>query len=160
MQITQKQPSLAQNGQGIQLVKTNNNINAIGGISNGSATNNSNSQQTQVYINQAQNPNNDAILTQMYLNNAKTNALKKGGSTYNQQDQIRQIEQTQQQNINNIGNQLTSLVNSLNEESKRKANYERQEKVENEEATRQSKIYQQLNEQRKAAEEAEIRMGV
>jgi hypothetical protein len=56
---------------------------------------NANSRQTQAYLNQAQNPNNDPIQNTLALSQAKLNAMKPGGATVAQQQQIQQVQQQQ-----------------------------------------------------------------
>jgi hypothetical protein len=73
---------------------------------------NINSQQTQVYINQAQNTNNNAIQNQLALNQAKANAMKQGGATQAQKQQIQQM----QTDLNNktIEKTTDAVVNFIN----------------------------------------------
>jgi len=64
------------------------------------ASSNANSQQTQADINNAQNTNNDAIQNALALSQAKINAMKPGGATPAQQQEIQQAQQ-QQTDANN-----------------------------------------------------------
>jgi len=73
------------------------------------ASSNANSQQTQAYINRAQNTNNDAIQNALALSQAKINAMKSGGATPAQQQEIQQAQQ-QQTDANNAAVE-TSLNN-------------------------------------------------
>jgi TPR repeat protein len=73
------------------------------------ASSNANSQQTQADINNAQNPNNDAIQNALALSQAKINAMKPGGATPAQQHEIQQAQQ-QQTDANNAAVE-TSLNN-------------------------------------------------
>jgi len=95
----------------------------------GNNTNYATQEQTQQYINNAQDPNNDAIQSSLALNQAKVNAMKPGGANANQRQQIAQVQQQQQadnsaamdQSINDlgnaIGNLLTKKTQSANNES-------------------------------------------
>jgi len=56
---------------------------------------NANSRQTQEYINRAQNPNIDATTKALYVSQAKINAMKPGGATAAQLQQIQQLDQQQ-----------------------------------------------------------------
>ncbi|MBS1525914.1 MAG: sel1 repeat family protein [Bacteroidetes bacterium] len=73
--------------------------------------------QTQQYINNAQNPNNDAMSNQLALNQAKINAMRSGGANTSQQQQINQLQQKQnavnQQALTSITTELVSSINSL-----------------------------------------------
>jgi len=73
------------------------------------ASSNANSQQTQADINNAQNTNNDAIQNALALSQAKINAMKPGGATPAQQQEIQQAQQ-QQTDANNAAVE-TSLNN-------------------------------------------------
>jgi hypothetical protein len=83
-----------------------------------------NSQQTQNYINQAQNTNNDAIMTEFYLGLAKINSYKQGGSTQTQQIQIQQLEKLQKQreeeNSKKILNTALNIIIALDEQDTKK----------------------------------------
>lgn len=68
-----------------------------------------------LYINNTQNPNNDAIQNALALNRAKINVTKSGGATTQQKQQIQQEQQQKQRSDERAGTQATATVlNGLN----------------------------------------------
>ncbi len=99
------------------------------------ASSNANSQQTQGYINQAQNPNNDAIQNTLALSQAKLNAMKQGGATAAQQQQIQQVQQQQNaqsaQAVEDVKTYAGQIATGLSSYFGRKAEQKRKLKEQN-----------------------------
>lgn len=85
-----------------------------GNTDNANNVTNATQAQTQAYINNAQNPNNDAVQNTLAINLAKINAMKSGGASAGQRQQIQQVQQEQQnQNIDATAQVAGQLLGSL-----------------------------------------------
>ena len=87
--------------------------------------------QTQAYIDNAKNPNNDPIQQSQALSQAEINARKPGGSTPYQRQEIQQVRQDQAQaNEQAVASGITDLGTSLdalfNQNRQDKVDYQRQ----------------------------------
>ncbi|SEM79169.1 hypothetical protein SAMN05192574_101826 [Mucilaginibacter gossypiicola] len=90
--------------------------------------------QTQTYINNAQNPNNDAIQNVLALNQAKINAVKPNGATTGQRLQVQQLQNQQKEAnteavVQSTGELINSVSNLISQRQQRK-DYEKEKNTE------------------------------